>query len=151
VAIDLTTPGERRPRLHAVDFAVWEHVATAPAMRPSHNGRFQLFTFPAGTASGLKLLIGGSELPVVELPPGVFSSAVLATWSVDFLNASAPFTDWIVNLPVEPSLLDARVFHRGRSASSWQELTPRPLTDRPIIATDFQGPGLYLLVRRATP
>lgn len=148
--IDMTMPGDKRSRLHDVDFAIRDH-GPIPMMRPSRNGSFLLFTLPNSSPSNVRILIGGSGLPVVDLPPNVASSQVLSSHTVDFLTASLSFVDWHINVEVPTGETEPRLFHLPRGSGVWQQLAVGALEQHPFVRASFVGPGTYLLVRRAKP
>lgn len=147
VLIELSVPGTGSFEIHSAEFALREHVADRPSSRPSRDGHFVVFTKPEGVSPALRLLIGSSEQPMENLPPGVTTVAVVGVYTLDFLPASDPVDGWLLTMAVTAT--DARpvLFYLANGRAVWRVLNTTAIEGHPLLSAGFAGPGTYMLVR----
>ena len=146
--IELSDPSTATNDLHSADFALREHVADGPSSRPSRDGRFVVFTKPEGVSPGSRLLIGGSDQPMEELPPGVKDESVVAVYSIEFLPASDRVDGWQLTMAVEAADANAVLFYLPKGRRTWRLLESAAMEEHSLRSARFEGAGTYLLVRR---
>jgi hypothetical protein len=150
VLIELSDPGNGSFDIHSAEFALREHVADRPSSRPSRDGRFVVFTKPEGVSPVLRLLIGSSEQPVGDLPPGVTSGAVVGVYSLDFLPASDAADGWQLTMAVTATDVKPALFYLAKGEAVWRVLDSTTLEGHSLLGAGFAGPGTYMLVREVT-
>jgi hypothetical protein len=151
VLIELSDSGAGSFEIHSAEFALREHVADRPSSRPSRDGHFVVFTKPEGVSPALRLLIGSSEQPIEDLPPGVTNSVVSGVYTLDLLPASDSVDGWQLTMAVAATDAKPVLFYLAKGHAVWRVLDSAAIEGHSLLNAGFAGPGTYMLVREVKP